>query len=205
MIPRPETEYWAEKAIREAQNAQRITQENQALHITRSTLRVLDLFAGSGAIGVAVLKHIPGASVDFGEIDPSHFPTIRKNILENNLEESRTRIAETDVWSSVTGTYDFVLANPPYISKNKIERVQKSVLEHEPKKALFAAEEGFALIRKLIEGAPVHLNKNGVLYIEHEPEQAELLERCAKKAGFEVETHKDQYGIFRFSSLKAKS
>ena len=46
-------------------------------------VRVIDLFAGSGAIGVALLKNLPGTHVDFGELDPVHLPTIQKNVREN--------------------------------------------------------------------------------------------------------------------------
>ncbi len=200
LIPRSETEFWAEKTIEEVR-----------LRDTRSTLRVLDLFAGSGCIGVATLKHIPNVYVDFGEIDVTHFPTIQKNIQQNLLpSQSRTsdvrlwegKIIETDVWSGITDTYDVVFANPPYLSSERIERIENSVLKHEPKKALFADEDGFALIRKTIEGAAAHMNPGGTLYIEHEPEHAEAIQRSASTQGFSAKTHKDQYGVERYSTLR---
>jgi release factor glutamine methyltransferase len=195
LIPRTETEYWAEKAIIEIKN------QIMIYHNLPKKVRVLDLFAGSGAIGVAVLKHVPDTNVDFGEIDSAHLPTIRKNILENIADESRTRILETDVWSNITDVYDFVLANPPYISRSRIERVQKSVLEHEPEKALFADDEGFALIQRLIAGAKEHLTGNGIIYIEHEPEQEDALKNAARSAGFNAKSLTDQFGVVRFSRL----
>lgn len=188
MIPYSETEYWAEEAVKEMRE--------------KSDLKVLDLFSGSGAVGVAVLKHIPESRVDFGEYDAAHLSTIRKNMRENGIDETRTNIIQTDVWNGVSGTYDYVLANPPYVARERIDRVEPSVLEHEPHLALFADEEGFALIRRTIEGAPEHMEPRGVLYIEHEPEHAEATAKLGKEKGFSVENREDQYGVLRYSVLR---
>jgi release factor glutamine methyltransferase len=75
LIPRPETEYWAKFAIDEIQKCKHP--------------RVLDLCAGSGCIGVAVLKAVPDSMVDFVEIDESHHETILKNVRENGIDENR--------------------------------------------------------------------------------------------------------------------
>ena len=185
LIPRVETEYWVEQAIKETAGKQ-----------------ILDLFAGSGAIGVAVLKHLPQTHVDFGEIDSTHLSTIQKNIKENGIDPSRARVIETDVFSGIDSTYDTILANSPYIAQSRRERVQGSVLMHEPSLALFAEEDGFALIRKTIEGAAAHLVLGGVLYIEHDPEQTGSIAQLARLGGFSAQTHKDQYGVLRFSILR---
>ena len=194
LIPRPETEYWVEKAI------ETIRSKNPARE-----LHVLDLFAGSGCIGVAVLKHLPNAMVDFGEIDPLHFPTIEQNIRENvHRAESRTlfpygKIVRTDVYSNIEKKYDVILANPPYISETRVDRVEGSVIKNEPRQALFADEEGFALIRKTIEGLPTHLKPGGFAIVEHEPEHAEALQKLAEGIGVTAHTEHDQFGILRYS------
>ena len=187
LIPRVETEFWVEKAIQELQ--------------LKGAPKCLDLFAGSGAIGVAVLKHVPSSRVDFGEIGANHLPTILKNILENGIDPNRASVIKTDVWSAMRGVYDFILANPPYLAKERVERLQDSVVRHEPHMALFAEDGGFALIEKTILGAPEHLSPAGVLYIEHEPEQARRISEIAEKTGLTAETKYDQYGIARYSLL----
>ena len=196
LIPRVETEYWVECAIAETKMRmfQKIPYGN--------FWNILDLFAGSGAIGVAVLKHLPNTRIDFGEIDAGHFPTIEKNIRENGIAEERTRVIETDVYSNMGGAYDAIFANPPYIAESRKDAVQDSVIAHEPARALFADEDGFALIRKTVLGAPEHLAPGGTLYIEHDPEQSEPLRALAAKHGFTAETRKDQYGVLRYSVLK---
>lgn len=187
LIPRLETEYWVEKAIAE-------------MRAGPSAPRVLDLFAGSGAIGVAALKHLPGALVDFGEIDERHFPTIKKNVIEN-APSSRAQILSTDVWSGISDIYEFVLANPPYLAK-ELGRTEESVLATEPEHALFAEDGGFALIRKTAEGLRSHLAASGALFIEHEPEHAERLLALAASLGLVAENRKDQFGVLRWSRLR---
>lgn len=185
LIPRTETEYWVNEAIQEIKKSGVVAP------------RILDLCAGSGCIGVAVLKEIPEALVDFAEIDPTHHETIRKNITENKLDSSRTRIFGGDLFENVSGTYDFILANPPYINPELIGRVQDSVLKHEPSKALLGGKRGLEIINRILLDAPKHLKKNGVLYLEHEPEQVpELLKHPLYKGSYQ-----DQFGILRFSKF----
>jgi release factor glutamine methyltransferase len=187
LIPRPETEFWTEKAIGEIKKL--------------PSAHVLDLFAGSGAVGVAVLKHVPSAHVDFGEIAEAHLPVILKSIKENGIGEERSRVLQTDVYSAVEGRYDFILANPPYIARDA-DDVDDSVRALEPHEALYADDGGFALIEKTIAGAKAHLAEKGALYIEHRPEQAERIGKSARQNGLKAESFPDQYGVIRYSVLR---
>jgi release factor glutamine methyltransferase len=162
---------------------------------------MLDLFAGSGCIGIAVLTHVPNAAVDFGELESKHLATIQKNIEVNNIDLKRTKIIETDVYSTISDTYDFILANPPYLSPSRIERIQDSVLSHEPHNALFADEEGFALIRRTLEGVPAHLNPGGHVWVEHEPEHSASIKELTQHLGASAQTMCDQYGVERYSVI----
>lgn len=188
LIPRSETEFWVEKAIID------ISKRKNPVH-------ALDLFAGSGCVGVAVLHHIPNSRVDFGELEARHVPTIQKNIATNNIDPTRAHVFETNVWSAVNDTYDVVLANPPYLAESRISRIEESVHTFEPSEALFADEDGFALLRGTIEDLASHLNPQGILYLEHEPEHAQLLKGVAKEHGFEAKSYQDQFKITRFSTL----
>lgn len=76
LIPRPETEFWVEHALREIK-------KSQLSQLRGLTPNIMDLCAGSGAIGVAVAKAIPEATVTFAEIDPIHLPTIKINLTQN--------------------------------------------------------------------------------------------------------------------------
>lgn len=186
LIPRSETEFWVEKAM----------QEILGLEV-RPLVRVLDLCAGSGCIGVSVLKHVPNVEVHFAEIVDDHHQTIRRNIRENNIEVSRTKQIGGDLFDHVTEKYDFILTNPPYIDPALSNRVQSSVAAHEPELALYGGAGGVELIERIIAEVPKFLNRGGVLYIEHEPEQAEKIKALAPQA----EIFEDQFGVKRFSRI----
>lgn len=184
LIPRPETEYWVFEAIKELRSA------------NRKELKILDLCAGSGAIGVAVAQEIPHATVDFVEIDKAHHETIRKNIKENGIEENRIRIFGGDLFEQVQDSYDVIFSNPPYIDMS-LGRVEQSVLNHEPHLALDGGKEGTEILARIIEAAPAHLRHGGYLYLEHEPEQVEWL---LKQPGYQA-SYPDQYGIHRYTQF----
>lgn len=188
LIPRPETEFWAEKAIQAMRTKNLVSP------------RVLDLCAGSGCIGVAVAKSFPTAGVDFSEIDARHIPTIKKNLRENGLNEENSIIAHTNLFKNLPHRYDFVFSNPPYIDES-LERADESVTENEPYVALFGGVDGMEVISQIIEQAPNYLNPNGELWLEHEPEQTTAIYAIGRAHGFAVTTHNDQYGVERYSIL----
>lgn len=185
LIPRPETEYWVEKAIKEVKGGN----------------RVLDLCAGSGCIGVAVAKSLPTVQVDFAELDESHHPTIRKNLEANGLEISKSKIFGGDLFEKISEKYDFILSNPPYIDP-ALDRTEDGVKNHEPHLALYGGKSGIEIIRQIISDAPNHLNPDGQLWLEHEPEQAAAVAFLAIQAGFSrASSYPDQYGVLRYSVL----
>ena len=158
LIPRVETEYWVEKVIAEMQARE------------KRDLRVLDLCAGSGCIGIAVLTAIPNARVDFGEIDARLHPLIEKNVRENSIDTSRMHIYGGNLFETITGTYDYILSNPPYIDP-VLNRTEQSVHTHEPHLALYGGKDGLELILNIIEHSHLHMCALSVLYIQQEQEQ----------------------------------
>jgi release factor glutamine methyltransferase len=195
LIPRPETEFWVEKAIEKIK--------------TVAAPRVLDLGAGTGAIGVAVAKHCPDAGVTFAEIDPTHLPTIEKNLAQNLsidgkvLSESKSKrfqVIQSDLFEKVEGQYDFILSNPPYIDP-ALDRAESSVKACEPHLALYGGQGGLDVILAIINDSKRFLAPHGQLWIEHEPEQVETIRQSAEAYGFRATTHPDQYGVSRFSVL----
>ena len=79
MIPRPETAFWVLRAIDE-------------LKVKKGPLRIADTFSGAGNVGIALLKHLPNATVEFFELDPELTMQIEKNIALNNIDPTRTRV-----------------------------------------------------------------------------------------------------------------
>ncbi len=181
LIPRAETEWWTEELIKS---------------LPATELRVLDLCAGSGAIGCAILKALPRAHVSFGELIPEHKVTIHKNISENGLDALRAEVRIGDLFDPFKDErFDVIAANPPYIPLDR--NLDESVSAHEPPEALFAGKDGLSIIRRIAIETPMHVNAGGTLWLECDVEHAgaarELIAAHAKSA--EIRT--DQYGRLR--------
>jgi HemK-like putative methylase len=190
LIPRTETEYWVEEAIRAFRGQ---TPKSKPL-------RVLDLCAGSGCVGVAVLASLPNIAVDFAEIDESHHATILKNLEQNGISRKRVHIVGGDLFENITDTYDYILANPPYINRDA-GTIEENVAAYEPERALYGGKDGTEMISRILHETPTHLSTGGALYLEHEPEQTLAIEDLAEKLHLSAEPHKDQYGLLRYTIL----
>ncbi len=190
LIPRTETEFWTNQVINELKELQTNTEPN-----------ILDLCAGSGAIGVAIAKSLPLSTVHFIELESSHLPTIARNCVENGIVRERVTILSGDLFktTAILPHFDVIVTNPPYIDP-ALDRTEDGVKAHEPEIALYGGIAGMEIINKIIKEAPEHLAPEGLLYIEHEPEQSAEIQKLGSKH-FIVTTLKDQYGQERFSKL----
>lgn len=154
LIPRSETEWWTEKLI-----------EHLKTKYTDQAFTFLDLCAGSGAIGLAILKHCPNAQVSFAELVPEHTKLIRQNIERNALDTSRAHIYVGDLFTPLdTMTFDVVATNPPYIPEDRV--LEKSVTEFEPANALFGGVGGLSHIRRIAQVSKKYVNPGGELWLE---------------------------------------
>jgi release factor glutamine methyltransferase len=184
MIPRQETEFWVEKAM-------------QSVPLKKTN--ILDMFAGSGCIGIALLKHFPEALVDFGEKDPRLILQIEKNLSLNGINPERAHVYETDVFKKIPPKrYDFIFANPPYISHDRKYQVARPVLEHEPHLALFTDDDGLFFVKKMLDEAPGFLAPKGKLFMEFDAWQKEKIEKLVNESpDFEGVFWQDQYEKWR--------
>ncbi len=179
LIPRPETEWWTEKLIATLSPG----------------VRVLDLCAGSGAVGCAILKQVPDARVSFGEIDPAHGETIAKNIRENEIDASRADIRIGDLFAPFAdvppSTFDVIAANPPYIPS--MRALDDSVAKYEPALALRGGVDGLELVRRIASDAPRWLTEGGALWMEVDSEHADAARDLVEAAGLRASIIPDQY------------
>ena len=196
-IPRPETEFWTEHAI-EAMRVGEKPRKSASWRTRNKPLRVLDVFAGSGCIGIAILKHLPNARVDFGELSTRLHSQVLKNVRMNHIRKNRTRFIHSNVFSKIKGSYDFILANPPYVPGAKRKSVTQSVLNYEPHSAIFGGRDGLFYIRKLLKEAPAHLTPGGELWMEFDTRTKKKIEKLVKKYLYKTSFHKDQYGKWRY-------
>lgn len=205
LIPRPETEFWVEKAIKDCLEIQS-PGSLSSTKMSRSNLDILDVFSGSGCIGVGILKKVPTVYVDFAEVVGSHVEQIKKNIDLNIREEDnpRAQVFQSYIFSEVPKKkYNYIFANPPYISDKKIDTVQESVWDWEPHDALIADKDGLFFIQKLIDEAPEYLKKGGTMFIEFDPWQKNLIESLLeKRPEYSSSFWKDQYDKWRVVVLE---
>jgi release factor glutamine methyltransferase len=192
MIPRPETEFWVERAVNEL----------RALH--KPTLRLADTFSGSGCIGVALLKHLPNATVELSEFDLKLTEQLRINVRLNNVEE-RATCMQADALGGLTGTYDAIFANPPYIDPKAIPEMDISVVNYEPHLSLFAGDRGLDYVKLIINTGAQFLHDGGTFYIECDAHQKEWIEELLVGTPWKHEFWFDQYGQVRFLVLRKQS
>lgn len=148
LIPRPETEELVDLVLKEN---------------SKADLRVLDIGTGSGAIAISLKSARPDWQVTASDISQGALQLAEEN---SKLNQVSLDFVESDVFGQITGTFDVIISNPPYIVYGDRDEVGMNVLASEPHLALFADEDGFAIYRQIIEGAGEHLSENGKLYFE---------------------------------------
>lgn len=172
MIPRPETEFWVRHAIEEIKNRGSVY-----------TMRVLDLFSGSGNVGLAVAKNIPESFVDFIEVDPKLNEQIEISIVKNNIKKTRTRVLTGDTWEGAVGLYDYIFAVPPYVPPEMKEEVMAE-LSAEDSLAFFDKEDGYYYHKQVLGRAGEFLKEGGVLFLEFDITQREVIEEMIQDFGW---------------------
>ncbi len=198
MIPRPETEFWVARAVAELRA------------LGKPTLRLADTFSGSGCIGVALLKHLPNATVDLSEFDPKLTEQLRINVALNGIDTARAKCEQADALSALTGTYDAIFANPPYIDPKAIPEMDESVVNFEPHLSLFAGDRGLDYVKLIINDGGQYLHAGGTFYIECDAHQKEWIEELltlhaaslSKGTPWKHEFWLDQYDQVRFLILR---
>jgi len=201
LIPRDETEFWVGKLILE------IGKGSPSLKKGRAALQCLDMFAGSGCCGIAILKNVPNSYCDFVDIDDNCLKQIWLNLKINRIDKKRYRAIKSNIFKkwSVSDTdskYDVILANPPYIGFGEKNKVQKSVLNFEPKQALFAKKNGLYFIEKFLKQARNYLSPEGVIYLEFGYNQKKDIEKLLKKFNYQsFQFNKDQFNKWRFVKI----
>lgn len=172
MIPRKETEHWVTQAFDEIRGGE-----------SKYTFRVLDLFSGSGNIGLAVLKNFQEASVDMIEFDQKLKEQIDISIIKNNIKKTRTRVLTGDTWEGAVGMYDYIFAVPPYVPPQLHDEVMEELSSEDPL-SFFDKEDGYYYHKQVLNRAKEFLKDGGILYLEFDITQREEIEKLALNNGF---------------------
>jgi len=154
LIPRPETEVLVERTIRLARDS------------AGDIESILDVGTGSGCIAISLAKHLPGVSICASDICEAALQVARHNAKRHDVS-GRIEFRAGDLfapWES--GRFDVIVCNPPYVAESEAASLPANVRDFEPHAALFAGEDGLAVLRRLIAGAPRHLKPGGHLLTE---------------------------------------
>ncbi|MDD2680347.1 MAG: peptide chain release factor N(5)-glutamine methyltransferase [Candidatus Omnitrophica bacterium] len=182
LIPRPETEILAARALEYAKQEQ--------------ARDVLDLGTGSGCIAVALAKHLTGLKLDASDISDRALAVAARNALAHGVN---IHFIRSDLFAALScGKYDMIVSNPPYIVSAQIRKLQPE-LSYEPVLALAGGADGLNFYRRIIPGAPDYLKKNGLLIMEIGLGQRPAIEKIFLDAGkFELtEVIKDYNNVER--------
>ena len=151
LIPRPETEELVQLIINE----------------NTSAATILDIGTGSGCIALALKNNLPNAKVLAWDISEKALEIAKTNAIDNNLIVDFEYIDILNVDFTLSEKLDIIVSNPPYITKNEIQKMEKNVLNFEPHLALFVNDKNPLLFYdKIADFAMKNLTINGKIYFE---------------------------------------
>jgi release factor glutamine methyltransferase len=165
LVPRPDTETVVEAALARIPDRSR-------------TFALIDLGTGTGCLLVALLHECPKAWGLGIDRSPGALATARANARRNGVAE-RALFAASDWAAAVSGSFDLVVSNPPYIASPVIATLDPDVREHDPMAALDGGADGLDAYRRILDEAPRLLRPGGHLLLEIGYDQGESVPRLA--------------------------
>lgn len=145
---------------------------------------LLDLGTGSGCILLSLLDARGQATGVGTDISQSALVVAAQNCAALNLQ-ARASFVQSNWLDAITGTFDLIVSNPPYIAAAEMENLQPEVRLHEPRMALTDEADGLTAYRRMTRDAPACLTRGGRLVFEIGPTQADAVAGLMKQAGFE--------------------
>ncbi|MDA7664257.1 peptide chain release factor N(5)-glutamine methyltransferase [Verrucomicrobiales bacterium] len=160
--------------------------------------RILDAGCGSGVIGISLALKWKDSHLTMIDCSEDALSLSKENAINSELSDSRISYVCCDLLNDVTGPFDIIAANLPYVDPNEIDGLETE-LSFEPRNALDGGEGGTELISRFISQIPDKLSEQGLLTLEVGEGQTDFFEGAISKIGFgQIETLKDLSGIERF-------
>lgn len=166
LVPRQDTEVLVEEA------AKRL----------RAGMKVLDLCTGSGCIIISLCLECPGIEAYGSDISDRALQIAVKNAKINQTE---IQFSRGNLFEAVSGPFDMIVSNPPYIPSRVIDGLMEEVREHEPLLALDGGEDGLSFYRRIAEEGRRHLKDSGFLFLEIGHDQSEAVRYILEEDGYE--------------------
>jgi len=159
--------------------------------------RILDLGCGSGVLGISVARAL---GPDCKQLVLADLSTEALALAKENCErlEVPCELIESDLFSGITGTFEVIAANLPYVAESVRDELEPE-LQHDPAIALFAGADGLDCLRKFASECAPFLNPGGLVALEVGFDQGEAVSRLLQDAGLaEATVARDLNGIARF-------
>ena len=135
----------------------------EALKYIRPGMKVLDMCTGSGCIIVSIMKNVANVEGYGADISKQALLVAKENALNNHVPVTFER---SGLFENITGKYDVIVSNPPYIRTNEIQGLMPEVSLFEPVEALDGKEDGLFFYRKMVKESKNYLNPNGIILFE---------------------------------------
>ena len=182
LIPRQDTETLVEEVLKNLHDG----------------MRILDLCTGSGCILLSLLRYSNDCVGVGADLSKKALAVAEENAGALGLS---AEFVQGDLFEPVTGKFEIIVSNPPYIPSNVIPTLMEEVREHDPLMALDGKEDGLYFYREIIGKASEYLYPGGMLFLEIGCEQAGAVTELMKNAGYrDVTVCKDLAGLDRVVS-----
>ena len=181
LIPRQDTELLVEMVLNYLKQK-----------IQGNNVDVLDMCTGSGCIAISIKKL--AENVDVTAVDLSQ--NALKVAIDNAKQlDAKVTFIESDLFENVSGKYDIIVSNPPYIRKSDIETLMEEVKNHEPMMALDGDEDGLIFYKKISEKLKEYLSNDGMIFYEIGYDQGKTVPDILKQYNFkDINVYKDLSG-----------
>lgn len=175
LVPRPDTEILVDTVL---SYVKQCTRDN-------AICEILDLGTGSGAIALALLNEVPNARVVATDIAPEALMMAAKNANSLNLNDRFTAL-QSGWFDQVTGKFDLIVSNPPYIASNVIETLDSEVRNFDPALALDGGHDGLDAYKIIAKNCQSFLKGNGRIAVEIGYDQKIAVTALFERAGLQL-------------------
>ena len=172
LVPRQDTEILVEEA-----------EKRLLLMKKENPVKVLDMCTGSGCIPISLKLRNLQIVIEGADISEEALKVAEKNAKKLGVSG---KWIQTDMFENITGTFDMITSNPPYIPTKVIEELEAEVRLHDPYEALDGKEDGLYFYRIIVKESRQYLKRGGWLIFEIGSDQAEAVKTLLQEAGYEI-------------------
>ena len=169
LIPRPDTELIVEQVLE--------------IYKHKNIINLLEIGVGSGCVILSILKEKKNFLGKGLDLSKDCIKICRKNAIRLKVK-NRLKLYKSDIDNFSLGKYDLIISNPPYIKKLDLKKLDKDIINYEPKLALDGGLDGLSKIRKIIKKSSELVRLNGKLILEIAHDQKIMVKNILRDHGF---------------------